>query len=797
MFRLIQGRALLLVLDVAAFLLADGFTPIARYASEFRSRESFATVHTSTHLNMAATIEERMTAEDEEILFGETSSRPPARRRKKTRTGNILTDPDMPPNPLDHSPNDPLINKLRTMRETLTSCPQVWAELAKHCPEKRALLDEHMCDETVDLTFGEMADTVRRCAAAFADLGVKKGTNIAILGENSARWLIVDHGIQLAGGASAVRGADAPGDELRYIYEHSDSAGIAVLQGPRLLSRLAKDAKTKGLSGLGLQNDSHGPVKTVILMHREKKTDDDIAELATPLGIKVHILSDLLGWTEPINPDQLPSIGLDDLSTIVYTSGTTGKPKGVMLTHGNLLHQLSHRLSPSKPYEETEPIPGEIMLSLLPVWHITERTFELWMVSRGCNVVYSSIRSFKNDLAKHQPEWMVLVPRVLEKVAQGVQDKFASGSAAVQTLVKIFTATGTLGTTYQKIAEGLVVGDTKPSAMKRMMSRAIVTALSPVNALGNKLVWSKVQNGFGGKQKVIISGGSALAGALESFYELCGIKILVGYGLTECSPLISFRRGDENLVVAGCVGKPCLDSELRVVDPEDSPEGDERLALPDGEAGLVLARGPQVMKGYYKNPDATNKAIDKFGWFDSGDLGRVNPATGDLILTGRCKDTIVLSNGENVEPSPIEDAILSEVGLVEQVMLTGDDGKRLVAISVLSPNELVSAGFLDTKTGEKLQTLNEKVNDPKCSEEDCVNYCEDLKEASEALRSNKSLNSALTRDLKKATKPFRKWEHVSDVYVTLEPFAMANGQLTQSYKVKRDSVMVRYNNELK
>jgi long-chain acyl-CoA synthetase len=311
-------------------------------------------------------------------------------------------------------------------------------------------------------------------------------------------------------------------------------------------------------------------------------------------------------------------------------------------------------MAPTRPYDETEPLPGELMLSLLPVWHITERTFELFMLVRGCHVVYSGIRWFKNDLAKYQPQWMVLVPRVLEKVAFGVQDKFASGSAAVKALVKLFTATSTLKNKHQKIRKGLVVGDEPPTPMDGIISTIIVKALAPLNFLGNKLVWKKVQDGFGGRQRVIISGGSALAGSLETFYENCGIDILVGYGLTECSPLLSYRRTDSNLVTAGCVGFAATDTELRVVDPEANPENGERKALPDGLAGVVLGRGPQVMKGYYKNPEATGKAVDKWGWFDTGDLGRINPATGDLILTGRAKDTIVLSNGENIEPQPIE-----------------------------------------------------------------------------------------------------------------------------------------------
>ena len=742
-----------------------------------------------------------MTDEDEAVLFSTSSSSPnppnPARHRHKSRTGNLLVDPSQPINPLDHSSNNPLINKLRTTRETLESCPSIWKSLAAICPEKTALIDEHLCDESITVTFGEMDDIIRRSATVFQNLGVGKGDNVAVLGENSARWLMADHGIQLAGGASAVRGADAPVDELRYIYEHSESKPIVVLQGPRLLKKLADDAKKKNLDGIGLANDKNGPVKQVVLLNSDKQDAEKIQALAATLpGIKVNLLSELIDSAEPMSDYDMPTLTRNDLSTIVYTSGTTGNPKGVMLTHGNLIHQLGHRLAPTKPYEESEPLPGETMLSLLPVWHITERTFELWIFTRGCNVAYSSIRTFKNDLEKYKPEWMVLVPRVLEKVASGVQNKFAQGSAAVKTLVKIFTATGMIKNKHSQIAQGLVVGDSPPNVISKLTSALIVAALSPINAVGNKLVWSKVQAGFGGQQKAIISGGSALAGSLESFYQMCGIPIMVGYGLTECAPLIAHRRSDNNLITAGCVGAPCLDTEMRVVDPEGNPDFGERKALPDGEAGVVLGRGPQVMRGYYKNPEATNKAIDQWGWFDTGDLGRINPATGDLILTGRIKDTIVLSNGENIEPSPIEDAILSESTLVDQIMLAGQDGRRLLAIAVLSPNELVEKGYLDEKAGKELQKASDKVNDPKCSVDACEEASEILNEASVDLRDNKELIKAIMADCKKATSSFRPWEQVGEVYVTLEPFAMVNGLLTQSFKVKRDFVAKRYKDVL-
>jgi len=754
-----------------------------------------------------------MTEEDEDVLFGQLDQRKPpypSRRRPKDRVGNVLADPTIELNELDHSNTNPLINKLRTIRNSkLESCPQIWTELSEVHPDGVALIDDHLCDDKkISLTFKDMNKVVNQGALAFGRIGLVKGQNVAILAENSARWLQVDHGIQRAGGISAVRGADAPLDELRYIYEHSDSARIAVLQGPRLLNKLLKDAESleSKTSILGLSNESHGPVKNVILMHREKKTQADLDAIMAKCNNEISITfwDDMIDQeaanAESIKVSDFPKVTMDDLATIVYTSGTTGRPKGVMLSHGNLLHQTSHRLAPSKPYEESEPLPGETMVSLLPVWHITERSFELWMLTRGCKVVYSSIRYFKNDMAKHKPEWLVLVPRVLEKIASGVQDKFANGSAAVKVLSKLFTATGGIRAKNAAIAKGLAVGNTdEPSGLKRLASKAAVATVAPLNAVGDKLVWSKVKDGFGGNLKTIISGGSALAGSLEKFYETAGFNVVVGYGLTECAPLLAYRRLDGNLATAGCCGKACYDTEVRVVDPDSRATAtSDRPALPDGEIGVVIGRGPQIMRGYYKNPKATAEAIDEYGWFDSGDLGRINPATGDLILTGRVKDTIVLSNGENIEPTPLEDSILGGAnGLIEQIMLTGQDGRRLVAIAVLSPTELASAGYLSKDEASRLQEANEQVNDPKCDPDDCEVASALLKKASEDLRSNTDLQKTLDGlAAASTTEGFRNFERVNTVYLTMEPFAMANGQLTQSYKVKRDSVFERYGSEL-
>ena len=784
-------------------------------SSSFQTR-ILTTATTSTKEEVEDTT--KLTEYDEAILFGENPNVEPSstlrmsnnHHRKKDMFGNILPEERRSgANPLDHSTTNPLINKLHTIRQTIQSGPELWYELSLACPTLRAVYDEHMSDRIIDQTFLEFYQSIQHTASVFQNqLGIKKGQHIALFAENSATWLRIDQAIQTLGGVTAVRGADAPLEELRYIYSHSDSANVAILQGPKLLQKLIPTPTTnKNTSPLGFYNTKYGPVKTIILMNREKKTDDEIATLAKQAGVQVYVFHDYIqSQPKTTIASPLAVCTLKDVATIVYTSGTTGNPKGVMLTHGNLLHQIGHRLAPTQPYETSEPIPGETLVSILPVWHITERTFELWMASRGCNIVYSSIPYFKKDLAKHRPQWMVLVPRVLEKIATGVQEKFSSGSAAVKVLSKFFTNVGNAYMKYQKIVRGLVVtplGSTSTSltspvnGMDEIVARIMTFVLKPFHAVGTKLVWSKVQEGFGGRVKVIISGGSALAGSLETFYETAGLNICVGYGLTECSPLISFRRSDANLITAGCAGTACTDTEFRIVDPNVPPSTDQpRSSLPIGEVGLIIAKGPQVMKGYYKNKEATEKAIDAFGWFDTGDLGRVNPATGDLLLTGRAKDTIVLSNGENIEPIPIEDAIIGASPYIDQVMLTGQDGRSLIAITVLNPMELLNGGFINTAQAEEFQKAIEIVSDPKCSTEDGTANSQILIRASADLRKNKALQTMMEEVIKGATNQFRKWEKVNDCYLTLEPFAMSNGQLTQSYKVKRNQVMERYAKEL-
>lgn len=392
------------------FRVVDAFNPssLPRESRSFNFRNQQWSVLFSEDPRTSTTVVEKqpaaavaattsMTLQDEKVLFGDEISAEihadyKSEMRSKDIYGNILADPttklktnangdDQIPlgvSDLDHVIDNPVVNKLRTMRSTIQNCPELWMEASKIVPNERALYDDHMCDTKIDLTFKEATKFIKQSASIFNTLLHGKSVkHIAVFAENSAYWLLIDHGIQMAGGASAVRGADAPLDEIRYIYSHSDSAGTVVLQDAALLQKLYKDSKSSD-SPLGFTNDLYGPVQSVILMHKGRKnvaeTEALVQKIATELNIKIEFFSDMLqkeSNNNMMSTFDLPKVTKGDIATIVYTSGTTGHPKGVMLTHGNLLHQISHRLAPTKPYAESEPLPGETMVSLLPVWHIT------------------------------------------------------------------------------------------------------------------------------------------------------------------------------------------------------------------------------------------------------------------------------------------------------------------------------------------------------------------------------------------------------------------------------------------
>ena len=622
---------------------------------------------------------------------------------------------------------------------SINSLPEIWSLAAKRFGDITALHDPHAKPEVV-LTYTELNQKIRQFASGLQSLGVQPESLVALFADNSPRWMIADQGIMMAGAANAVRSAQGDREELLYILRDSGSTSLVV-----------EDLKT--LKKLRPQLEDL-PIELVVLLSDEEPSKDTPFKL---LNFEQLMATGANASLQPVAQFR------ETLATLLYTSGTTGKPKGVMLSYGNLLHQITTMGG------VIQPTPGERALSILPTWHVYERTVEYFLLSQGCSQIYTNIRSFKKDLQQFKPHYMVAVPRLWEAIYEGVQKQFSEQSPSKQRLVKFFLNTSERYINARRVSQGLSLDNLQPSASDRVQAKIRAAALKPIHTLAEQIVYKKVREATGGQLRAIISGGGSLSRHLDNFYEIVGITILVGYGLTETSPITNVRRPWHNL--RGSAGWPMPETAVKIVDLET------RQPLPSGERGLVMIHGPQVMQGYYKNPEATEKAIDSEGWFNTGDLGWITP-TNDLVLTGRAKDTIVLTNGENIEPQPIEDACLRSA-YIDQIMLVGQDQRSLGALIVPNLDAL--------KHWAAQENLNLQLPDQQSS-------------ASTTQLANTINNSQAVRDLfrqelnreVKNRPGYRSDDRIGPFQLILEPFSSENGLMTQTLKIKRPVVSDRY-----
>ncbi|GCL39939.1 AMP-dependent synthetase and ligase [Sphaerospermopsis reniformis] len=624
------------------------------------------------------------------------------------------------------------------------SLPEIWTLAARKFGNIVALHNPHAKPE-VKITYSQLSLQIQRFAAGLQVLGVNMGEDetsstgqrISLIADNSPRWFIADQGIMTAGAVNAVRSAQAEREELLYIIANSGSTGLVV-----------EDIKTFKKLEAGLQDL---PIKFVVLLSDETPPTAENYQLLNFTQLLDIGSNQTLVANKPSG---------DALATLIYTSGTTGKPKGVMLSHKNLLHQVKTLGT------IVQPQPGDIVLSILPTWHSYERSGEYFLLSQGCTQVYTNLRSVKEDLKEFKPNFMIAVPRLWESIYEGVQKQFRSQPANKQKLIKFLLDMSQKYITARRIAQGLSLDHVNASDMERIGAKIVKLALSPFQALGEKLVYAKVREATGGRIKQVISGGGALPRHIDNFFEIIGVEILQGYGLTETSPVTNARRPWRNL--RGSSGQPIPGTEVRIVDPET------RQPLPAGKRGLVLLKGPQVMQGYYKNPEATKKVIDAEGWFDSGDLGWVTPQN-DLVLTGRAKDTIVLTNGENIEPQPIEDACLRSP-YIDQIMLVGQDERSLGALIV--PNLEALEKWAESQN-LKLSTQDDHTGSTSQKIDLESKIIQDL------------YRQELNREVK--NRPgYRADDRIGQFTLILEPFSIENGMMTQTLKIRRHVVMERY-----
>ncbi len=610
--------------------------------------------------------------------------------------------------------------------DKLIRVDQMWDSIATSYGDVVAVNSPHAY-KPERFTYKELALRISLAARAFKEAGIKEGDVVSLFAENSPRWLIADQGLMRLGACDAVRGANAPVEELKYILNDSKSVAL-IVQNKQLLDRLC------------LNDEQFNRLKVVISL--EEGEGDN-----------------LIGWDKFLSDATLkPCLisgheelaGLkNSVATILYTSGTTGQPKGVPLTHSNLLHQIRSLACIANP------APGSPVLSVLPIWHSYERSAEYYFFSCCCTQTYTSIKHLKHDLPIIRPVVMATVPRLWESIKDGFDDALLRMPKGRQSLIKLALK----NSRYYKFAlrrfKSLVIVDLQLT--QRFSAFLEVVMRWPIHAFADTILWPKVlKQVCGGRLRFPISGGGAIAPHVDSFFESLGIELLVGYGLTETSPVLSCRRPWRN--IRGTAGQPLPQTEFKIVDIENK-------SLKElGQKGLVMVRGPQVMAGYLGKQKETNKVLDSNGWFNTGDLGFLLE-DGSLVLTGRAKDTIVLSSGENIEPGPLEEALVASP-LISQVMLIGQDERMLAALVVPHKDNLLA--WLNNQN---------------------ISFDHEIENNFGGLEVRRLLRREI--NLLLSTRVGSRSEERVYGVALVDPFTIENGLLTQTLKQRRDKIIGR------
>lgn len=499
-------------------------------------------------------------------------------------------------------------------------------------------------------TYKEVYHTVGRIAWNLNRLGVTEGDKIGLICDNRKEWLALDLAILSLGAADVPRGCDTLGGELFYILEFSGCT-LSVFENVRQLEKVLP------------YGEKLPSLEKVILI--------DMPEEVPEIPWEVIPYTDLLSRGDMAD-DYLPSI-IDqergkDLATLIYTSGTTGEPKGVMLTHANFLHQVKH--IPSQAKIE----PGDIWLSVLPVWHSFERIMQYIALGTATTIAYSKPigKIMLMDLQTLNPQWMASVPRIWSAVHSGVLRNIKAKGPVAWGMFRFFLAVANVHQAMENRLRGRVADFRRKFTLPQYLVYPLLwLLLKPLRSLGNILIFKKIQAKVGNDFHAGISGGGALPPPIYKFFQAIGVQILEGYGLTETAPVVAFSP--QHHPVMGVVGRPWPETDIKVCD-------EAGRELPPGKKGVVMLKGPQVMRGYYRKPDATKAVLDSDGWLNSGDLG-IMTVKGELRIVGRAKDTIVLLGGENIEPVPMEQK-LAESPYIEQAVIVGQDQKYLSALIV-------------------------------------------------------------------------------------------------------------------
>ena len=568
------------------------------------------------------------------------------------------------------------------------------AERAWFEPE-RITMSRPLGDGWQSVTAREVDEEVRATAKGLIAAGIQIGDRVAIMARTRYEWTILDFAIWYAGAVVVPIYDTSSAEQIDWILNDSSTVGI-IVETPALreLVQTVQPAHTKHV--WVMTED----VLTVLRNAGAQVSDDEIERRRSALGP-------------------------DTLATLIYTSGTTGKPKGVSLTHGNFLAECGNVVQGAS---DLFLKPGGSTLLFLPVAHVFGRMVQIGAINSGLHLAHCSdpVGRLPIDLASFKPTFVLAVPRIFEKIYNGAEARAEAAGKG-----KIFRKAADVAIAYSEALD----------------KKRISPVLKLKHGLFDKLVYSKIRAGMGGRVEAAISGGAPLGVRLGHFYRGAGVTILEGYGLTETTAGATLNLTGAHRV--GSVGRPIPGTSIKIAE--------------DGE---VLIRGAIVMRGYWQNDAANAEVFDSEGWFKSGDLGKLDDE-GFLYIVGRKKELIVTAGGKNVAPAVLEDRLRAHP-LVSQCMVVGDNQPFIAALITIDQDSLKGWVTNHKKEGASMADL---ANDP-------------------------DLIAVIQTAVDDANKAVSKAESIRKFTILTTDFTIAGGHLTQKLSIKRHVVAKEFAKEI-
>jgi len=552
------------------------------------------------------------------------------------------------------------------------------------------------------ITYAELRRKVELFAAGLSSLGLSKGNRISIIAENRPEWVIADQAIAALGAINVPVYPTMTGKQVEYIFNDS-GVRFAILSNQFQLGKVSK------LSGCV-------PTLEKIILMNAHDASEGILSFSSILESGEKFERENPGFLEASKKEVVP----EDLLTIIYTSGTTGNPKGVMLTHRNLCTNIENSA-------EVLPLgPSDVLLSFLPLCHSFERMAGYYTgFACGSTIAYAEgIETVRENMLEIRPTVITTVPRLFERIQGRIIKQIDAGSALRR---RIFNW-------------ALAVGRRYASASRQ---GSVPAALKAAHMLADRLVFSKLKERTGGRIRFFVSGGAALGREFGEFFEAIGLTIIEGYGLTESSPVIAVNRLANYRF--GTVGQPIPGVEVTIA--------------ADGE---ILARGPNIMRGYWNNAAATEEVIDPAGWLHTGDIGMIDQE-GFLHITDRKKHLFVSSGGKNIAPQPIENLFLSNK-YIEQFMLVGD--RRMFLTALIVPD---------------FEALKE------FAEERGIRYANNAE-----LAARPEITELMQSNIHQIQQDLAHYERVRKFTLLDRQFSIEEGELTPTQKIRRKVIEERY-----